>query len=618
MFLGNEEKVYILDKVEANEATIDGHHAWAAVWDIASSTAELMDMTTNTFCASGMHLPNGSFATFGGNAAIGPQGEKSDQGEFDSTYQDYDGAQAIRILNPCSDDGCQWYDGQNQLQMARKRWYAGTEALADGSVVLMGGFVGGGYVNRNLPNTDPTTEGGGAEPSFEFYPPRSGDIENMQFMTTTSGLNAYAHAYLMPSGKMFVQANLSTILWDYNNNLETPLPDMPKGVVRVYPASGAVAMLPLTPANNYTPSILFCGGSDMPADAYGDYLQPNINTFDYPSSNDCQRITPEPQDGSAPVYVQDDDMLEGRTMGQFVILPDGTLLVINGAANGTAGYAYATGQTALFGDMPFGMSLAAGPVLTPAIYNPNAAAGSRWSRGGLQSSQIPRMYHSVALLLPDASVLIAGSNPNVDVNLTTSYPTTYRAERFYPSYFSATTRPVPTGVPKTLSYGGSPFDIQLSPSSYTGSANDAAANTTVVIVRPGFTTHALNMGQRFLQLNNTYTVLENGTITLHVSQVPPNPNLITPGPLMLFVVVDGVPSNGTMVIVGNGQIGTQPTHSVQELPAIVTATPTASSTPSSSPTGSGSGHKNNAVNLSSGVRLPVFFTACAVLCAMFS
>lgn len=198
--------------------------------DIATSKAELMDMTTNTFCASGMHLPNGSFATFGGNAAIGPQGAASDQGEFDSTYQDYDGAQAIRILNPCSDDGCQWVDGQNQLQMARKRWYAGTEALADGSVVLMGGFIGGGYVNRNLPNIDPTYEkanpsdaSGGAEPSFEFFPPRSGDVQNMQFMTTTSGLNAYSHAYLMPSGNMFVQANLSTSEFSFSTQMNATM-----------------------------------------------------------------------------------------------------------------------------------------------------------------------------------------------------------------------------------------------------------------------------------------------------------------------------------------------------------------------------------------------------------
>ena len=168
----------------------------------------------------------------------------------------------------------------------------------------------------------------------------------------------------------------------------------------------------------------------MPEDAYGDYSNPVINTWDYPAAKDCQQITPEPADGSSPVYVQDDDMLEGRTMGQFVALPDGTLLVVNGGLNGTAGYSQKTGQTPLFGDMPFGESLASGPVLTPAIYNPTAPLGSRWSRDNFQASTIPRLYHSSAILLPDASVLIAGSNPNIDVNTSTIFPTTNQAEVF--------------------------------------------------------------------------------------------------------------------------------------------------------------------------------------------
>lgn len=32
MFLGNNEKVYILDKAEGNAVQINGHPAWGAVW----------------------------------------------------------------------------------------------------------------------------------------------------------------------------------------------------------------------------------------------------------------------------------------------------------------------------------------------------------------------------------------------------------------------------------------------------------------------------------------------------------------------------------------------------------------------------------------------------------
>ncbi|KAH7923300.1 DUF1929-domain-containing protein [Leucogyrophana mollusca] len=575
MFLGNEEKVYILDKTEGNAAQIDGHPAWGSVWDINTHQATVMSVLTNTFCASGMHLPNGSYTTFGGNGAISAGSGPPSSPNYDSTYGDYDGTKSIRILNPCtsSDDfsspECQWFDNPAVLSMQKQRWYSAAEALADGSIVLIGGFRNGGYVNRNMPNTDPTYEGGeqygGAEPTFEFFPSK-GDATVMTFMTTTSGLNAYAHTYLMPSGKMLVQANISTILWDYTSNTEYPLPDMPKNVARVYPASGAVAMLPLTPANNYTPTVLFCGGSDMPADYYGNYSWPFWNTWTYPASTDCQRLTPEPQDGSSPAYEQDDDMLEGRTMGQFITLPDGTMLVINGALNGTAGFSNQTLYTPSIDQMPYYQSLASGPVGTPAIYNPSAPKGSRWSNAGLGSSNIARMYHSSAMLLPDASVLVAGSNPNLDVNLNAVYPTQYAAEIFYPPYFSGV-RPKPTGMPKTLSYGGSYFDITVPSGSYSGSnANDAAANTTVVLSRGGFTTHAMNMGQRHLQLNNTYTVNSDGSFVLHVSQAPPNPNILTPGPALLFVVVAGVPSNGTMVIVGNGQVGTQPISVAATLP----------------------------------------------------
>lgn len=579
MFLGNEEKVYILDKAEGNAAQINGHPAWGAVWDFATHQATAMDVRTNVFCSSGMHLPNGSFVTFGGNGAVGPGGNLGSQlnpggysASWDATYQDFDGTKAIRVLNPCrnsdsfSSTNCQWYDDPTVLSMHNSRWYSTAEPTAEGNVVIIGGFVNGGYVNRNYPNVDPEHEGGAADCTYEYYPPTSATPQTFQFLIKTSGLNAYAHTYLMPSGKMFVQANISTVIWDHTTNSETPLPDMPGAVARVYPASGATAMLPLTPANNYTPTVLFCGGSDMPDYAWGNYTYPYINTWEYPASKDCQRMTPEPQDGSTPAYEQDDDMLEGRSMGQFVILPTGKLLVVNGGLNGTAGYSQATLVTPSFNLMPYGESLASGPVGTPAIYDPTAAKGQRWSNKGLSTSSIARLYHSSAILLPDASVLIAGSNPNVDVNTSTIFPTTYQAEIFYPPYFSAGTRPAPTGMPQTLSYGGDPFDIVIPATSYSGSANDAADSTTVVIGRSGFTTHALNMGQRLLQLNNTYTVNQNGSITLHVSQVPPNANLFQPGPALMFVNVHGIPSNGSYLIVGNGQIGTQPTSAASTLP----------------------------------------------------
>ncbi len=74
----------------------------------------------------------------------------------------------------------------------------------------LAGFANGGYVNRNYPNVDPQFEGGAAVCTYEFFPPKTQDPQPFNFLVGTSGLNAFPHAFLMPSGKLFVQANLST------------------------------------------------------------------------------------------------------------------------------------------------------------------------------------------------------------------------------------------------------------------------------------------------------------------------------------------------------------------------------------------------------------------------
>lgn len=46
----------------------------------------------------------------------------------------------------------------------------------------------------------------------------------------------------------------------------------------------------------------------------------------------------------------------------------------------------------------------------------------------------------------------------------------------------------------------------------------------------------------------------------------PNPNLFQPGPALLFVVVNGIPSNGTYVVIGSGAIEAQRTADDTVLP----------------------------------------------------
>ena len=197
---------------------------------------------------------------------------------------------------------------------------------------------------------------------------------------------------------------------------------------------------------------------------YGNYSWLYYNTWTYPASTDCQRLTPEPQDGSLPAYEQDDDMLVGRTWASslhFLTGPCSSSTVPRTAPPGSPTRRLYVPSDALF---PVAR---VGSCRHPRHLQPQRAQGFALVQRGARLDHIARMYHSVAFLLPDASVLIAGSNPNIDVELTAPYPTTYTAEIFYPPYFSSSVRPQVMGVPPTLSYGGPYFHLSVSSTSDT-------------------------------------------------------------------------------------------------------------------------------------------------------
>lgn len=221
LFLGNENKVYILDKSENNAAQFNGHPAMGSIWDLNTRTSTAMEVRSNPFCASGMHMPNGSFMAFGGNGAIGPGGNVGDtnNGAFDTSYNDLAGQTGVRVMNPlgCTGDDaatkaeCQWYDDPSVTHLKAMRWYSTAEPQADGTVVVIGGYSNGGYINRNYPDTtDPIWQGGASQPTYEFWPPTDATPPVMDILVEAGGLNSYPHTFLMRSGKMLMQANVST------------------------------------------------------------------------------------------------------------------------------------------------------------------------------------------------------------------------------------------------------------------------------------------------------------------------------------------------------------------------------------------------------------------------
>ncbi|KDN52350.1 copper radical oxidase [Tilletiaria anomala UBC 951] len=590
MGLINQDQVLILDKVEGNPTTLgNGRPVWGSIVNLTDNTVRSTDVQTNTFCASGATLPNGTWVVFGGNQAVSTGGVTATA--TNNAYKSVDGRQAIRLMDTINvqDSGLNWDDNQ-LLKMNSPRWYPGVEVIATGEVVIIGGAINGGFINRNYPNVDPAYETptpnggsitnlyvGGANPTYEYYPSRTNvtgpstylGMQISKFMINTSGLNMYPHTYLMPSGKIFMNANYSNILWEHNQNVETPLPDMPNRVIRVYPASAAVAMLPLLPSKNYQPTILFCGGTVLDESLWGSYTAPGTPILDVTASDDCSSITPENPDGSQTNqnFVTEDKMPEGRTMGQFIHLPTGQMLIVNGANKGTAGYGNVPWNTITYnGQTIYTEGFAQDPVYTPVLYDPSQPSGKRFTNKGFGSTNIARLYHSTAILLPDGSVLIGGSNPHVDVNQSMptgttpqGYNTTYELEKWYPDYYFKD-RPAPQGMPAMIPFGGPSFNVTMD-SKYMGtSANAKAAATKFMVIRPGFSTHAMNMGQRSLQLANTYVVNDDGSVTYTVNPMPTNPNLFVAGPALLFCTINGVPSLGKFISVGvdMAQVGNVP------------------------------------------------------------
>lgn len=48
------------DRASADPLQINGHSAWGALWNLETSTVAALDVVTNSFCASGALLSNGT------------------------------------------------------------------------------------------------------------------------------------------------------------------------------------------------------------------------------------------------------------------------------------------------------------------------------------------------------------------------------------------------------------------------------------------------------------------------------------------------------------------------------------------------------------------------------
>jgi hypothetical protein len=376
----------------------------------------------------------------------------------------------------------------NVENMAHGRWYPTVVTLGDGRVMTFSGL----------------NETGGTNTAVEFYTVGSGWSTQYPASWTP---DLYPRLHLLPNGKVFYSgAQTTSKLFDpstttWNTNVATTI----YGSARGY---GTSVLLPLTPTNNYDPQVIIMGGHS-------------------PATNTTEIID---MGAPSPAWQSGPNMSEARIEMNAVILPDGRVLSLGGSV-----YDEDTSSASLNADL-------LGP-------DPNNPGKYIFSSAG--ANAYPRLYHSVALLLPDATVWLAGGNPSRG-----SY--VQQMEIYQPPYlFNSTgglaTRPSITSAPSSISYGNA-FTVQTS---------DAASIAHVVLVRNGTVTHAFGMDQREVEMSFTA-----GTGALTVT-APPNGNIAPPGYYMLFILNNsGVPSVAKFV-----QLTPQPDFSVAATPASRTVPP---------------------------------------------
>ncbi|MEO6969775.1 MAG: galactose oxidase-like domain-containing protein [Chthoniobacterales bacterium] len=387
--------------------------------------------------------------------------------------------------------------------MAHGRWYATVTNLGDGTFMAFSGLeeVGG---------TKPDDDGGPGvvNKTVEIYKIGSGWS---QPSTAPWIPPLYPRMHLLPNGNVFCSGEQrasdmftpSTQTWTLNV-ATTNYTRTRKG--------GSSVLLPLDPQTGYVPRVMIMGGDTPNATATAEII-------DLSAATPAWRSLPP--------------MSLPRTRMNAVILPTGKILALGGSAKDE------DGTTA---------SLAAD------LFDPTTET---WSSAGV--AVYPRLYHSCALLMPDATVEVVGSNP---------VKGTYEPhiEHYSPAYLFTVdqngniipaVRPTISSAPAQVGYGAT----------FTIGTPDAATINSAILVKAGSSTHSFDFEQRLIRLSYT---AGNGALT---ATAPPTGYIAPPGYYMLFLLNQaGVPSLANFVRVSPAPNDLPPKGSIDSPAGDVTIT----------------------------------------------
>lgn len=287
---------------------------------------------------------------------------------------------------------------------------------------------------------------------------------------------SYPRAWQAPNGKVFVMT-----IWGGTYYLD---PAASGG-------AGAVTATPLTvPTGDvYLPSVMYAPGKILALRQFNRALIVDIN-------------------GAQPTSTAVTGVGQDRYHGSATVLADGKVYVSGGS---------------IWSNVAFGVAYA-GKIWDPAT--------RRWTPTA--TARKMRLYHSVSLLLPDATVLTAGGGaPGPATNLNAEI---YTPPYLYKQDWSGTlaARPAITDAPTAMTWKQS-FKIGVS----------TTGVSRVTLVKTGSATHTVDFDQRFMPLAFT----ANGK-TLTVT-APAAAEVAPPGYYMLFVFdAAGVPSIARILRLG--------------------------------------------------------------------
>jgi Domain of unknown function (DUF1929)/Glyoxal oxidase N-terminus/LGFP repeat len=388
------------------------------------------------------------------------------------------GVNAVRRFTLGDDGGGRW---EHLHDLNEARWYPTCVELPGGRVIILGGHKWS--PERNVPNS-----------TYEIYDPASGLLPGGPVPVLRNGYAMYPFTFVLPSGELIIHAgvrtaflNLSTMTFD---RPELEAAARPRRNARTYDVQGTAILLPLLPDSDppYRARVMLIGGGGAPE-----------VTARTPATETCEILD---LGAASPAWQLAAPMNNPRVMPDAVLLPDGTVFVANGSSTGSA-------------------DCGANPVLEAEVYDPQTGA---WAT--LCPMSIPRLYHSVALLLPDGSVLTAGPD-------SVWYPAPYnkaklRIEIFSPPYMSRGQRPLIQNAPDGIGYGEK-FEVE---------SQKAGAIKAAALISPGSVTHSFNFHQRYVGL----PIVSRQSSRLSLL-TPPNEYVAPPGYYMLFIVdEDGIPS----------------------------------------------------------------------------